>query len=74
VYDSTFTPKGPTILVTTAVQQALPTVDNDRATSYRVRCLAAGYLAWASPEVNTQPPSITAAAPAAGTPAATPSA
>jgi hypothetical protein len=68
VYDSTFTPKGPTILVTTAVQQALPTVDNDRATSYRVRCLATGYLAWASAEVSA-PPTITAAAPTGAVPA-----
>lgn len=68
-YDATFTPKGPTILVTTAVQQALPTMDSDRATSYRVRCLVAGYLAWASSE-TTVAPTITAAAPTAAAPAA----
>lgn len=69
MYDATFTPKGPTILVTTAVQQALPTMDSERATSYRVRCLATGYLAWASPEQSTTPPTITAAAPTAAVPA-----
>lgn len=68
-YDATFTPKGPTILVTTSVQQALPTQDADRATSYRVRCLVAGYLTWATPEISTTPPTITAAAPTAAVPA-----
>jgi hypothetical protein len=68
MYDSTFTPKGPTVLVTTSVVQALSTSDSDRATSYRVRCLATGYLTWTSSEVSATP-TLTAAAPTAATPA-----
>lgn len=68
-YDSTFTPKGPTVLVTTSAVQVLPTQDGERCTAYRVRCLVSGYLAWAVSEIAVgATPAITAAAPSAGTP------
>lgn len=70
--EATFTPKGPTVLVTTSVVQVLTTQDGDRATSYLIRCLATGYLAWAPAEfaLDSTAAVITAAAPSAGNPAA----
>jgi hypothetical protein len=48
-------------------------MDSDRATSYRVRCLATGYLTWTSSEVSATP-TLTAAAPTAPRLRSTPSA
>lgn len=45
--DSTFTPAGPTVLVGTVLVQVDPPGNNTvQRTSYRVRCLATGYLSW----------------------------
>ncbi len=68
-YDSTFTPQvgGQTILVGTAVVQFPAFGPNQvQATSYRVRCLATGYLAFAVDVAGNATPPMTAAAPTAG--------
>lgn len=66
MYDSTFTPKGPTYLVGTATVQCSSAV-GEQCTSYRIRCLASGYLAWAASQTTTAPV-LTATAPANGVP------
>ena len=72
MYDSTFTPKGPTVLVSTSVVQVLPTNPNEQAISYRVRCLVTGYLAWGQSEgdalLGPGAPTLTATAPTLVTP------
>lgn len=69
MYDSTFTPKGQTVLIGTAVLQAPPTNPSEQCTSYRVRCLVTGYLTWANSETSSAAaPTLTAAAPTAGNP------
>lgn len=68
-YDSTFTPKGPTVLIGTTVLQAPPSNPAEQCTSYRVRCLVSGYLMWApSNTASPAAPTLTVAAPVAGTP------
>lgn len=69
MYDSTFTPSGPTVLVGVSVVQVNAATQNAvEPTSYRVRCLATGYLAW-YPSQTVGAPTFTAAAPTAGNPA-----
>lgn len=69
MYDSTFTPKGQTVLIGTSVLQAPPTNPSEQATSYRVRCVVSGYLTWAPSETTSAAaPTLTAAAPTAGNP------
>lgn len=71
MYDSTFTPKGPTVLVGTSVVQATGTNPNEQCTSCLVRCLVTGYLSWMTSELGTTTaPAITVAAPTAGVPSA----
>jgi len=67
--DSAFSVWGSTVLVgTTAVQVA--TSNNQGPTSYRVRCLVAGYFSWAPviAGTNTVPTILAPAAPTAGVP------
>lgn len=72
-YDSTFTPSGATVLVGVAAVQCPPIAPNQvQSTSYRIRCLVTGYLAW-SPQVSSgvAPTGMAATAPTAGVPSAT---
>lgn len=71
--DSTFTPAGPTVLVgTTLVQVDPPSSNPTQRTSFRVRCLVAGYFTYtpalASNVAPTSP--TTSTAPSAGSPQA----
>jgi hypothetical protein len=69
-YDSTFTPKGPTVLVGIAPAVQVATANpSEWPTSYRVRCLATAYLSWYTfQDVGAPPPTITVTAPAANVP------
>jgi len=69
MYNSPFTPFGPTYLVGTSPVQ-VSTNNNDNPTSYRVRNTSASaqYLAWYAPSPGNPTPTITVAAPTAGSP------
>lgn len=60
--DSTFKPLGATVVVTNAAVQPLQTSAADGVTTFRVRCLAAGYLTWGGSNVTAK------GAPSAGAP------
>jgi hypothetical protein len=64
--NSSFQPQGPTVLVGTSVVQAAAN-DNVTPTTYRVRCLVAGYFSWASSQ-GPVAPAITVVAPVDGVP------
>jgi hypothetical protein len=69
MYNSPFTPFGPTYLVGTSPVQVAST-NNDNPTSYRVRNTSASaqYLAWYAPSPGNPTPTITVVAPTAGSP------
>ncbi len=62
MYDSTFTPRGPTYLVGITPVQILGSA-NEQCTSYLVRCMATGYFSWTS-QLNGTPVMGTPTAPA----------
>lgn len=66
-FDGAFSPLGDTFSVSTTIVQAT-TRNNAMAPNYRIRCLASGYISWATQQVSAQPPAFTAAAPSPGTP------
>jgi hypothetical protein len=69
MYNSPFTPFGPTYLVGTSPVQGSSN-NNDNPTSYRIRNTSASaqYLAWVAPAPGNATPTITVAAPTAGSP------
>lgn len=66
MYDSAFTPRGPTFLVATTPVQVV-TTDNTPAEGYRIRNLgaAAAYIGWSPVLASGSVPTITVAAPGA---------
>jgi hypothetical protein len=71
MYNSPFTPFGPTYLVGTSVVQ-VSSRNNDNPTSYRVRNTTASvqYLSWVPDAPGNPTPTITVTAPTAGSPSA----
>ena len=71
MYNSPFTPFGPTYLVGLS-QVQVSTINNMQATSYRVRNIlnAITYFAWSPPIASGGAPSMAATAPLAGQPSA----
>ena len=69
MYDSAFTPFGPTYLVGTSEVQVSAT-NNERPTAYRIRNLSASqqWFTWAYDAPGSPTPSITVTAPTAGNP------
>lgn len=69
MYNSPFTPFGPTYLIGTSPTQVASS-NNDNPTSYRIRNTSASvqYIAWAAPSPGNPTPTITVAAPTAGAP------
>jgi len=71
MYNSPFTPFGPTYLVGTSVVQ-VSSKNNDNPTSYRIRNTSASaqYISWIAPPPDNATPTITVTAPTAGNPSA----
>jgi hypothetical protein len=69
MYNSPFTPFGPTYLVGTSPVQVASN-NNDNPSSYRIRNTSASvqYITWAPPVPGNATPTITVAAPTAGVP------
>ena len=71
MYNSPFTPFGPTYLVGTSPVQVASS-NNDNPTSYRIRNTSASaqYISWYPQQPGNPTPTITVTAPTAGNPSA----